>query len=867
VLALVLAADLLALGVRFLPPVRATLASGRLQPVDGAAYWVSLSRLTRLPLWIASDAPAADRRSRLRVFEAGAPLGPAHALHAAVARDGHGRYSHWQGGLLLSSSDGSDPRTNGRRYEVEGARSLHPVAWWLLAAVNVPAGWTLARRAASRDAPAWRRRLVAALAPWIAAALLVVVAGEAPGGSGVGPADAAVRAVAARELAGPALAAALLGLLACAAHLAAGAGLVVLAGGRGTPATAAVLAGYPVGLGVAALAAAAGLLLPGGGTAAIAVPALCAAPLVGWRPRGEAGADLALTALTALPGALLLGMVMGLLWHPPTEALAAVPMGDLVYYGAKAWMLEASPWPHWNLAVEGEPGGYANALPSALAAVLIRAGGPDPQWVVAAGGPAFAALAMALLLRAAMLDAHASRPPAGAQDPGPAAPGPAGATTSWMRGVVAGVLVASATHSASWLAASPPVMHALPLTVSVTWLTWRSARRAWPLLGAGLAAVAGCVLSKITALPALLAMVGVSLAVALRRRVTPGVVAALLLGGAGVAALAAALLLGYGPTFSALVTVGPESWRQIVSAPQSIEWLWPLFVRDLGLALLGLAGARLGLEVGVATLSAAVLFLALPFVFTTSQMLSCGAVATFVLLAPPPRGRLALVALAGAPLLVWTLASDTDGWWARLTWVGVMGGVGLLAARGPGRTADALLRAAGGLAFAGALLAAVAGGRLAVDADYAGRQPGVLTPAMRDVWSQVRSIVPRDAIVFTDMVAGPADVSLSGGWNTYAASGQRQLWMSNWVQSHTLRPDPAQAARRLEANRAVLDGRLDPAALPLSRAYGEAWAVVRAARSVPAGWQRHFANRDWAIWRIGPMAVPGARGRPRTPAG
>jgi hypothetical protein len=49
-------------------------------------------------------------------------------------------------------------------------------------------------------------------------------------------------------------------------------------------------------------------------------------------------------------------------------------------------------------------------------------------------------------------------------------------------------------------------------------------------------------------------------------------------------------------------------------------------------------------------------------------------------------------------------------------------------------------------------------------------------------------------------------------------------------------------------------GRLDPADLPLSRRYGEAWAVVRAAARVPPGWDRGFANRDWAIWRIGPVA-------------
>jgi hypothetical protein len=123
---------------------------------------------------------------------------------------------------------------------------------------------------------------------------------------------------------------------------------------------------------------------------------------------------------------------------------------------------------------------------------------------------------------------------------------------------------------------------------------------------------------------------------------------------------------------------------------------------------------------------------------------------------------------------------------------------------------------------------------------------------VREVWAQVRALVPRDAIVFTDMVAGPADATLTGGWNTYAASGQRQIWISNWY-GNELRADPAAAAARIEANRAVLDGRLAPAALRLSRRYSEAWAVVRVDARVPPGWERRFANRDWAIWRIGPV--------------
>jgi len=54
--------------------------------------------------------------STLRLFEDGRELGPAHAPHAEIRRQGKGRFSHWKGLLYFSSSDGNDPRTNGRRY-------------------------------------------------------------------------------------------------------------------------------------------------------------------------------------------------------------------------------------------------------------------------------------------------------------------------------------------------------------------------------------------------------------------------------------------------------------------------------------------------------------------------------------------------------------------------------------------------------------------------------------------------------------------------------------------------------------------------------------------------------------------------------
>jgi hypothetical protein len=54
------------------------------------------------------------------VLEDGLPLaGPANALHEEIRRNGRGLFSFWQGHVYFSTSDNTDPRSNGRRYEIE----------------------------------------------------------------------------------------------------------------------------------------------------------------------------------------------------------------------------------------------------------------------------------------------------------------------------------------------------------------------------------------------------------------------------------------------------------------------------------------------------------------------------------------------------------------------------------------------------------------------------------------------------------------------------------------------------------------------------------------------------------------------------
>ncbi len=82
----------------------ATLDSGR-------AYWIPLGRFAR---GLASDK---DGVSQVVLFEDGAEL-TGRALHAEIRSRGGGLYSHWGDAILFSARDGTDPRTNGHRYEV-----------------------------------------------------------------------------------------------------------------------------------------------------------------------------------------------------------------------------------------------------------------------------------------------------------------------------------------------------------------------------------------------------------------------------------------------------------------------------------------------------------------------------------------------------------------------------------------------------------------------------------------------------------------------------------------------------------------------------------------------------------------------------
>ena len=72
------------------------------------------------PKWrLQADSADNNERSNIELYEDGKLLGPAHSVHRDVGTIGQGRFSHWRNNysmFLFSSSDNTDPGTNGRNY-------------------------------------------------------------------------------------------------------------------------------------------------------------------------------------------------------------------------------------------------------------------------------------------------------------------------------------------------------------------------------------------------------------------------------------------------------------------------------------------------------------------------------------------------------------------------------------------------------------------------------------------------------------------------------------------------------------------------------------------------------------------------------
>ncbi len=91
----------------------ASIDAAKVGHAAGNAYSYALPETDLL-----SDNADAPFRSNLILLEDGKPLKHPHSIHDDVRNNGRGRYSHWENIILFSTSDNTDPRTNGRQYSL-----------------------------------------------------------------------------------------------------------------------------------------------------------------------------------------------------------------------------------------------------------------------------------------------------------------------------------------------------------------------------------------------------------------------------------------------------------------------------------------------------------------------------------------------------------------------------------------------------------------------------------------------------------------------------------------------------------------------------------------------------------------------------
>jgi hypothetical protein len=96
-------------------PICGEIDMTQTRPDSGFSYYL------RENFGFPGDSPSGPARSSLQILEGPVALGPGHRLHRDIRTVGKGRYSHWGNALFFSTSDNSDPRSNGRTYYLGGS--------------------------------------------------------------------------------------------------------------------------------------------------------------------------------------------------------------------------------------------------------------------------------------------------------------------------------------------------------------------------------------------------------------------------------------------------------------------------------------------------------------------------------------------------------------------------------------------------------------------------------------------------------------------------------------------------------------------------------------------------------------------------
>ena len=818
--------------LEFTPKISRAIAPSDIQSELGLAYQVSEgmagSRLYRL----VTDSGKAPISSNFELIEDDHPFGIAHSVHADIRAKGGGRYSFWDGKLIFSTIDGTDPRTNGRAYSFVSSTAVKPWLRLLLLAILALADAAFAK--------SFKREILFHLRAH----------GGVIVGTGIGGSLVLLAGLASSDLFSPIVVAnaglpkdaafalsvfmhAVLGCLTSVGFWAAGAGISKLTSrNRHSDLARILIPAMPIGMAVLAALLAIALLAPWGRFIAFALWVTCLLPLADWRPPSLQVVAALKAALGIIPFAIAFGIWQALLWHGPTDTLSGTPTGDLTFYVGSIWSLAIEPLPYLDFGfANGELRGYFNSLYPALGATLLHLPDFDPfLFLLASGGTSYVLLT-ALMLCIYLTD-RAAR------------------TLVFPDILILTLSIVVAARYPYWVAESPPLVFVPALTISVWWMSERGRHDYRWGIAAGLAGLSGSFLSKIVSAATLVPLGFAGFLPRVER--APWAIKLAALAIAGVFGIySAAMLTHFIPLFAGFSHLGTESIR----LPH-----WYFTLRDIGALLIVASGwlvaeasIALALTLGMAT------FLAYSWLFQINFV--CVSIALGLILtsgrSPSIYGRrLALTAfvLSLPALFLSDQASASSG----VVWICCVGGAVLVAILNAQKLPsvpqqltfrNSMLLAMFGFAVIGLGLIGVSRGSIIVDLGWSSTLNVTLTPALREIWSAVRERTPKDALIFTDQVDETENAL--GGWNTYAYSGQRQIYLSSYVTNNRLRNKGKELEDILTVNKAVLDGSRLPQNVPTQRRYGSFYAVVSITKSIPENWKLITKNSQYALFQIG----------------
>jgi hypothetical protein len=107
-------------------PAEWVIPADEIAHTDGRAWIVKVQDRLDWPWQAQGGDPYDPFRSDLLLFEEGRRLEPHRAALEVIRTSGGGAYTHWGRRLWFSTSDGTDPRSNGREYRVSFTAHLAP---------------------------------------------------------------------------------------------------------------------------------------------------------------------------------------------------------------------------------------------------------------------------------------------------------------------------------------------------------------------------------------------------------------------------------------------------------------------------------------------------------------------------------------------------------------------------------------------------------------------------------------------------------------------------------------------------------------------------------------------------------------------